>query len=363
MDLYLYDNIIEENYSGGGGGISIRDDYVNNLFITATIIDNTIEYNKVYGNGAGILSSSSDVTIQNNTIINNHAGVNKEETMTEYGDGGGLHISGQALIENNLIQSNWAKAIAGQGTGGGVYLNGNDSIVFRHNQVIGNLVVGVLGGRGGGVYVTNDHVLLESNLIQNNSAGGGTDFSGGGGIHISKGDITLYNNIITDNAVSPEVNFGSGITISACNPTLIHNTIANNTGGGGHGVYVTDNTDPGQPAFYNTIIAMQTVGVNVDAGHASNMAFLDGILWYGNTSNTNGNVSTFHVTAGDPLFVDPPSEDYHIGVGSAAIDHGVTSPVIKDYDGEPRFVLSDLGADEYWAPGALKYFFLPLVTK
>ncbi len=32
-------------------------------------------------------------------------------------------------------------------------------------------------------------------------------------------------------------------------------------------------------------------------------------------------------------------------------------------DREPRFGLPDLGADEYWAPGALQSIYLPLVVR
>ena len=34
-----------------------------------------------------------------------------------------------------------------------------------------------------------------------------------------------------------------------------------------------------------------------------------------------------------------------------------------DFDFEPRYGISDLGADEYWAPGALKRVYLALVVK
>jgi hypothetical protein len=48
---------------------------------------------------------------------------------------------------------------------------------------------------------------------------------------------------------------------------------------------------------------------------------------------------------------------------SAAIDTGTAAGVTRDIDDEPRLGIPDIGADEYWAPGALKAVFLPLVLR
>jgi hypothetical protein len=145
---------------------------------------------------------------------------------------------------------------------------------------------------------------------------------------------------------------------------LKHNTIANNTGGGGQGVFVIAGDDPGQPVLYNTIIASQTVGLQVDGDSAQNLATLYGVLWWGNTDDYNGTVYAFDETKGDPAFLNPLGWDYHIGETSAAIDMGdEAAGVLSDIDGEPRYGIPDLGADEYWAPGALKRSYLALVVK
>jgi hypothetical protein len=49
----------------------------------------------------------------------------------------------------------------------------------------------------------------------------------------------------------------------------------------------------------------------------------------------------------DPLFVNQAGADYHIRSGSPAIDAGEQAPVTADVDGQPRFSLPDIGADEY----------------
>jgi hypothetical protein len=55
---------------------------------------------------------------------------------------------------------------------------------------------------------------------------------------------------------------------------------------------------------------------------------------------------------GDPAFLDPDGGDYHIGLGSAAVDAGIDAGVTVDIDGEPRPMGGgyDIGADEV-SPG------------
>lgn len=61
---------------------------------------------------------------------------------------------------------------------------------------------------------------------------------------------------------------------------------------------------------------------------------------------------------GDPRFVDPAGSDYHPGSHSAARDAGVPAVVTYDIDGDMRFGLPDIGADEY-----LTRIYLPLVMR
>jgi hypothetical protein len=51
---------------------------------------------------------------------------------------------------------------------------------------------------------------------------------------------------------------------------------------------------------------------------------------------------------GDPLLVSPSTHDFHLQAGSAAIDHGIATPALTDYDGDPRpqGAAFDIGAYE-----------------
>jgi hypothetical protein len=99
-------------------------------------------------------------------------------------------------------------------------------------------------------------------------------------------------------------------------------------------------------------------------------AVLNGTFWGGGTWGNHddwigfGNVYTDTDVWGDPDFVDYLAGDYHIGENSDAIDAGVDAGVITDIDGLLRpYQLPDIGADEYWPPGALKFIYLPVVIK
>jgi len=72
---------------------------------------------------------------------------------------------------------------------------------------------------------------------------------------------------------------------------------------------------------------------------AGNTATLEGMLWYGNGSDTGGGGSIFTGTVnvyGDPAFFNPTTGNYHLGPGSAAKDVGVDAGVTTDIDGYPR---------------------------
>jgi hypothetical protein len=65
--------------------------------------------------------------------------------------------------------------------------------------------------------------------------------------------------------------------------------------------------------------------------------------------------------AGNPRFVDPAANDYHLASGSAAIDVAPSFGVSRDVDGQsrPMGVGFDLGFDEALPPR----LYLPIVLK
>jgi hypothetical protein len=111
----------------------------------------------------------------------------------------------------------------------------------------------------------------------------------------------------------------------------------------------------------DSILVDHGVGITATAGTMgmTNTATLDGVLWYGNGTNTGGGgvIHVTNATTGDPAFAP---DGYHLRPFSAAIDQGVGPGGVPDIDGDIRPIgpAVDLGADE-----APRWIFLPLVMR
>ncbi|HFD40704.1 MAG TPA: DUF11 domain-containing protein, partial [Anaerolineae bacterium] len=321
-------NTITDNTAGGwGGGLSLNQ---------ATVRGNTISYNTAGWAGGG-LYIDDQATVLNNIISHNTAG-----------DGGGLELSGlysltpvDATIAHNTISDNTAS-----GHGGGLCLLASQA-TLETNEIINNTA----GDRGGGIYIYwsgyGSYIppTLNANTIVGNLSNGS-----GGGIFLKQSDALLNNNLIADNQA---VTGGSGLYLYGSSPHLRHTTIARNTGGGGHGLYLTNASGVSSNAVLtDTILVSHTVGITVAAG---NTATLEATLWgSGAWANMTdwagaGTVSTGTINLwGDPAFTDPDGGDYHIGSASAAVDEGVDAGLETDIDGDsrPTGLGFDIGADE-----------------
>jgi hypothetical protein len=155
--------------------------------------------------------------------------------------------------------------------------------------------------------------------------------------------MNLDNNIIADNHASIR---GTGLFIDNSSPQMRHNTIANNKGGDGSGLFVAG-TSTRTLALTNTILFSHSVGIVLSAG---DNAVLEATLWGNDTDWTGpGTIIIGGVNVwGDHDFVDPENGDYHVGPQSAALDAGIDSYVTTDIDGEarPQGFTFDIGADE-----------------
>jgi parallel beta-helix repeat protein len=357
---------------GSGGGVYIRN-------ATATLRDNTIFANV---GGGGVFLDFSAAAISHNTVISNTGGglflwESDNATLTgntiSYNSGTGITLFGDnVLISGNTISFNisadWAGGVSlggdnvtligntissntAAGDAGGVWLADGDGI-----KLIGNTITFNTAGGGGGIHHPGTNsVYISGNIIANNTAGMG------GGL-VLNGETQLINNLIVDNQAT--ICCGSGLHIAGSSPRLLHNTIARNTGAGGIGLSVLSNSSV---IMTDNILVDQTVGINVQTGSTATLeatlwgsgAWANGTDWTG-----GGTIGTTVNLWGDPDFVDPDTGDYHIGPNSAAIDQGVDAGVTNDIDFHPRpYQAPDIGADEYWPPGALKFVYLPIVLR
>jgi hypothetical protein len=271
-----------------GGGVYIRE--ANMLF------EDNVVVNNVSGDGAGIVLNDTPSIVRNNQILSNTA---------PYGGGMGVYANAP-LIENNVIRFNVAADDGGP------------------NE-----------GQGAGVFLIETEAILKGNIISDNTAD-----RYGAGLRLRSGAPTFINNVVTDN----QAQYASALHIEGSSARFWHTTFARN--GGSSAVYIPEwPSSPSTVALTNTIFTGHATAVAVGGG---NTVPINGVLWYNNTTNlTHPPTATVPVTnqrTGDPVFAP---DGYHLLVGSAAIDAGVTTTVSQDIDGEPRPCGGyDLGADE-----------------
>lgn len=340
--------------SGAGGGVCIQDSTVTlhhtwiltntagtaggrggGLFATGSqliLTDSTIQgnnggtgYNRSYGGGLFLVGGSA--IIENNTITNNSADPNYD------GDGGGIYaLNTSALVRSNLFSENHVRGDTSSSSrlgGGGVAVSGG-GVTITGNQFVGNQAVNYTGG---GMSWSGGAITVTANLLQDNSA------SWGGGIWAGNASAVVDNNLLASNIATGH---GSALYINTYSPNTAsfrHSTIARNSGGDDVAVYVADY---GRAAFYNTIMAENTIGVGM--GWSTSIVF-ERTLWDNNITNTLGYIDEVGHLEGQSAFA---SDGFHLTEASDAVDAGIEVGLATDVDGEPRPQGSapDIGADE-----------------
>ena len=284
---------------------------------TATLTSNTFQSNTAtatgYGGGASV-SSGTGTTLTSNTFISN---------TSSYGGGASAYVSGDTgtiILSDNTFQSNTAT-----GYGGGVYVTSGTGTTLTSNTFENNLA----HNDGGGMHLMSTRLAsLNGNTIISNTAN-----NSGGGIAISGGTVNATNDIIANNTSLWEgVYVYNGGSLTARHWTLVSN-----------GSYALT-TNGGSAVLTNTIVALHGLG-----GFAGSNISADHTLFFNSSTPCSSGASCTNNLSGDPEFLNPAAEDYHIGSGSAAIDVGVDASVTTDIDGDPRPQGAgyDVGADEY----------------
>ena len=174
----------------------------------------------------------------------------------------------------------------------------------------------------------------------------------------SQGTVEAYNNVIYDVGIGPDPSDGSS------NYAGIYVANITNQGSPGSGnVHVYNNTlyncgSRGTSAAGAIARAAGSVGLVMDDNLVVTLA---GESYFsGDTSAITGSNNLFFggggsvpvtlvgTVAGDPLPVAASMHDFHLQAGSPAIDHGIATPALTDYDGDPRpqRAAFDIGAYE-----------------
>jgi hypothetical protein len=243
-------------------------------------------------------------------------------------------------------------------SGGGIYIY-NAGGKICHNKIIGNGQTGTGVRSGGGIcsdaQSTLYSIIIESNIIINNSAAGGRGYAWGGGICISNINGVIQNNIIRNNEISGWGAIGGGIYIDGCSPLLVNNTIVDNeaSSGGGHpesvgGIAVNNGT----PIILNSIIW----GNINHGGDPSSIEGDSAGVFYCDVEEGYVGVGNIDVY---PEFVDTANGDYRLANDSPCISSAIDSIEIAgiwyyspptDMEGRPRpnpaGTMPDMGAFE-----------------
>lgn len=359
-DNHIYENYGAFNQMGYGGGVYVAD------LPAGDLQDNIIEGNYAtwagtLGVGGGIYLDVASIDVSSNVISGNFGAGFPGFPSTATGFGGGLYITNShTTMLDNLIYGNTGTngTSTAIGIGGGIHAFTSTLTLISNTIAYNNAGTDYLT-LGGGAYLEMTTVTMERNQILHNQATG-SYFSRGGGIRINICPaFTLTNNIVAGNM--SEIN-GSGVAVVFSQGSMYHNTIAENSGGDGEGVLIDRST----VTLANTILVSQTVGISVTAAAT---ASLEATLWgdgaWANNKDWDGAGTILTGTInlwGDPLFINPANDDYHILNTSPAIDAGIDAGVTQDIDGEarPQNSYFDIGADEVFR---MLYMYLPIMYR
>jgi hypothetical protein len=221
----ISNNIIEDNDTRHlesppeetfGGGIWAEEPWDGELHIS--IIDNLIR-NNFSGRGGGMSISSTSALIRGNTV---------EGNIGNLDHGGGIYLSSSsATISYNLVQENEIGRDLGYGWGGGIIVYGiGTSATLAYNVVTGNYA----SGPGTGEFIDEGAVaVLDHEKIYNNDCGSDE----GAGVYVDGGEddhgtpvgskVTLKHCIVVDhNCTSYPSN---GLVVEGLSEVTVTNSI------------------------------------------------------------------------------------------------------------------------------------------
>jgi uncharacterized repeat protein (TIGR01451 family) len=238
-DTLLEGNLIQNNSSGfraSGGGVYLGSGPIT---MTRNIVQDNVA-GAPCGNGGGIFVAGNNITLHENVIRRNVAKSFSPLGYPEDGKGGGVYISGDATLINNIVTDNHAENI-----GAGIFIVGSSPDLY-HNTIANNA-----SGDGTGVYV----VESGSDLAQ----------------------PELYNTIIASHTVGVYAS-GGGLNVVRLDGVLWGNNISNTVGGGTFFIFNETQGDPAfvDPASYNYHIGPSSAAIDAGVDDAGITTDIDG---------------------------------------------------------------------------------------
>jgi len=348
--LFMVDGV---SLVGNGKDVTIINADNSNYVITCSgILDPgvkiegfTITGGKSAGPGGIYISAGSLLRITNNLITANIA-------EGEY-SGGAVHIlNSSPLIENNLITENHGTRID---KGACIFITGSTSApVISFNTISENIndidAGGGIIGAGTIVVIDASGTVINNNVITNNNPS--DTWEEGGVVYIRNCSPSVKYNLIAGSN-------GNGICVfySVSSPSIVNNTISDHAH---YGIFLYSATPD---SIFNNIISYNSeYGVyEYSAGYDPekvwyNLFYQNGSgLYYDEKATVYTSVAALNADVaecknnieGNPLFVDRTNNNYHLKIGSPAINAGDPLSAL-DPDGSR----ADIGAYYYTPPPA-----------
>lgn len=352
-----------ENIDYKGKAITVASEYIldgDTTHISSTIIDGSQPTDPQKGSVVTMASGEDTTSVLYGFTITNGTGNYMYEYETNYRAGCGINIylSG-AKIEHNIIENN-TPDLSGRayeqvaGVGLVAVVKNERKLIVRNNIIRNNTYEGQLVSVGSGMAIQGGPALVENNNISNNeltssmeTSGGGMvyfprdgdasttnkitirnnrishnkinsseSYATGGGLHLRgvsiPADISVYNNIIAYNETNKEA---GGISVLACEPVIVNNTLYNNKAQNGSQLY---NKYQAMPCLFNNILwSDDTIGTIEKANGSVTVTYCDVKGGYPGDGNIDA----------DPL-LDP--ETFELAEGSPCIGAGVDSVKVED---------------------------------
>lgn len=278
----------------------------------------------------GIYSSSTNGEFFPVSIPDNVSLAGENEALVALDAAGSANVIRLNNVENVMITD--ITITNGYSTyGGGIYSK-DSNFSLENITIIGNSTISY--GTGGGIYSKNSNSSLTNVKILGNFAGSG------GGIHCFNSILEIENVVIADNYAGYE---GGGLFLSNSSSRLINVTILNNQADSSGGISCVNNA---LPILVNCIMWNNLPHeIELQGDYAQNSIAIAYSDIAGGENGIVNNNSSVHWLVGnidvDPLFIDPPNENFLLSEDSPCIDTGTA---FFEYNGE---VLIDLNENEY----------------
>jgi len=248
---------------------------------------------------------------------------------------GAIHYKGSyGLIEGNRLELE----NTGSTTDQGIYILSGTNTIVRNNYISGPPAYGIhIYDEPNGYTPRIENVTVENNIVIGSHLRSGIVVA----IHQNSNPyvriqgVKIHNNVVINNAEG-----GLLLSYGRLRNVEVYNNVFYNNGLGGIGIY---SEDLDSLKIINNVFSMHQGGYHI-YNNSNIVSFVLAYNLYFQPQSVGSGANDLHPLFGDPLFVDPAGNDFHLSHNSPAIDAGI-------FVGLPFLGSApDMGAFEYEPP-------------